>query len=62
MALGGQDAAQQTVYQALTNQPQHVDELAEKLNLPSSAISVTLTELELTEATQNTGGQRYVRR
>lgn len=54
--------SQQAIYKVLTKKPAHIDDLAEKLSLPAAAISITLTELELLEAVQNTGSQRYIKK
>ena len=53
---------QQTVAAALSHQPQHIDELAELTKLPTSILSVALTELELLEVALNTGGMRYIKK
>jgi len=55
-------ADQKSIVAALTDEPVHIDQLAEKLNQPSSVISVTLIELELQNVVTNTGGNKYLKK
>jgi len=52
---------QQQVAQHLSAEPQHIDVIADRSNLPTSLLSVTLIELEMHNVVQNVGGQRYVK-
>lgn len=53
--------AESTLWQALTNMPQGVDEIMEKSGLAAAEINATLTIMELQGAVQNTGSNQWVR-
>lgn len=57
---GASDAAKQ-VYAVLNEQPQPVDLLAEKADLPIPALLAALTELEMFGCATNSAGQQYQR-
>lgn len=45
----------------LSNEPQHIDEVAQQTGLPVSAVSGTLALLELKGLVRSTGAMRYIR-
>lgn len=57
---GASDTAKR-VYEALTVQPQPVDQLAEKVGMPISTLLAALTELEMFGCATNCAGQQYMR-
>lgn len=57
----GASAAAKTVYEVLTRQPQPVDLLAEKTEMPIPALLAALTELEMFGCAANSAGQQYMR-
>lgn len=57
----GASPAAKSVYAVLTTQPQPVDLLAEKANMPIPALLVALTELEMFGCAANSAGQQYQR-
>ncbi len=59
LALPG-TAEEIALYQQLTAQPIHIDELSRTTGLPSSVISSTLTLMELKGMVQQVGGMNYV--
>ena len=54
-------AEEKTIYDALTREPQHVDELTAKTNLAPATISSTLTLMEMKGSARHLGGLYYVR-
>lgn len=58
---GTSDAAKR-VYEVLTAQPQPVDLLAEKAEMPIPVLLAALTELEMFGCAANSAGQQYMRR
>ena len=57
----GASAAAARVYEALTDQPQPVDLLAEKTEMSISTLLAALTELEMFGCAANSAGQQYKR-
>lgn len=57
---GASDAAKR-VYEVLTAQPQPVDLLAEKAEMPIPVLLAALTELEMFGCAANSAGQQYMR-
>lgn len=57
---GASDAAKR-VYEVLTTQPQPVDLLAEKAEMPIPVLLAALTELEMFGCAANSAGQQYMR-
>ncbi len=53
---------QKIILAKISSTPQHIDQIVQATSLPSPAVSITLTELELLEVVQNVGGMKYVRR
>lgn len=46
---------------ALTRQPQHIDEIVRRSGLPGPTVSAVLTSLEIQGFARNIGGMRYIR-
>ena len=57
----GASEAAKRVYEVLTSQPQPVDLLAEKADMPIPALLAALTELEMFGCAANSAGQQYQR-
>lgn len=57
----GVSEAAKRVYEVLTSQPQPVDLLAEKADMPIPALLAALTELEMFGCAANSAGQQYQR-
>lgn len=53
---------QKPVWVALSEAPQQLDYIIEKTKLPSAEVAAIITQLELIDAIQHIGGQRYVRK
>lgn len=53
--------AQQKIYQALSNEPIHVDDITVAAALPTDIISAELLQLELAGMVMNMGGMRYTK-
>ena len=53
---------QQNILNQLSDQPTHLDTIAEKTSLSAHHTSATLIELELAGHIQNVGGMRYIRK
>jgi len=54
-------ADEKTIYDALTREPQHADELTAKTNLAPSVVTSTLTLMEMKGSARHLGGLYYVR-
>lgn len=52
---------QHVILDLLSEQPQHIDYIAEQSHLPVNNLSVILTELELTGLAQSVGGMKYIK-
>ena len=50
-----------SVYNYLTNEPIHIDKLAQECNLPVNKISAAITELELNQVIKSYAGRRFSR-
>ena len=48
-----------TVYNALTDELMHIDEITQKTNLPLGSVLTALTTLELMDLAESAGGKRY---
>lgn len=49
------------VFSALTDEPQYIDQISDKLNLGVQQVMAALTELEIFDAAQSVSGGRYIR-
>ena len=58
-ALPG-DAFEVTLFEALRNEPLHIDELKNKVNMPINKVSSTLTMMELKGLVKQVGKMRYM--
>jgi DNA processing protein len=56
-----EDESERTVYQALGEEPVHVDELRSKCDMPVEEITASLAMLELKGRARQVGGMHYVR-
>jgi DNA processing protein len=56
-----EDDAERTVYEKLSSQPMHVDEIGAQCGLPVSKITASLTMLELKGRAKQVGGMQYVK-
>ena len=56
----GDNPEEEKILKLLTRQPQHFDELAKKITLPSSTIAATLMILEMKGKIKNLGANQYV--
>ena len=56
-----EDEVEQRVFQALSKQPIHVDELQTRCSLPASTINAALAMLELKGRVRQVGGMNFVR-
>lgn len=54
-------AEEKTIYDALTREPQHADELTAKTSLAPSTVTSTLTLMEMKGSARHLGGLYYVR-
>jgi DNA processing protein len=52
---------EKTLFETLTQEPVHMDDLARRTGLPSHAVSAAVTTLELKGAARHVGGKHYVR-
>ena len=55
------DETERALWEALSHEPVHVDELRRNLDLPISTISSTLTVMELKGLARHVGGMNYIR-
>jgi DNA processing protein len=56
-----EDETERVVWDALSHEPLHVDELRRQLDLPISTISSTLIVMELKGLARHVGGMNYIR-
>jgi DNA processing protein len=56
-----EDATERVLWDALSQEPKHVDELRQHLDLPISTISSTLIVMELKGLARHVGGMNYIR-
>lgn len=52
---------EKTLFEILSQEPLHIDDLCRRTNLPSHAVASALTGLELKGACRHVGGRNYVR-
>lgn len=60
--LAFNDKTEKEIYQKLSTEPMHVDQLAKKLDIDHSTLLSKLSLLELTGAIQNIGGNMFIRK
>ncbi|MEP7198348.1 MAG: DNA-processing protein DprA, partial [Chloroflexota bacterium] len=60
-AIIPQDETERTVWNALSHEPLHVDDLRRTLDLPISTISSTLILMELKGLARHVGGMQYIK-